>query len=302
MRRPLLPIQAFNIQTRLVVYYVAFALLTVSAVIYFSYVQALKSLQATVEDKLNVIAALKTENLNHWEDEQQRNAVFLANLPELRSLAGQLLNSDSPPAAKNIARSQLTQLLTIMVQRSAYFQDIQILDLNGNVAVSLIPSLIGMSQAEESYFKEGISKTYTQPFYESNALKTITLTVATPLFDISQKRVGVLVLHFNMKHVDEIIRQNPDMNSDVQSYLITADHKIITNDPILLANARNSQAVAALSQFQNTDEIRSYTSLRGIPVIGKYTWMETNRAALVVELDRRAALWPARQLALNIAL
>lgn len=302
MRRFILPIRNLNIQTRLVVYYITFALFTVSVVIYFSYVQAVKSLQATVEDKLNVIAALKTENLNHWEDEQQRNAVFLANLPELRSLAGQLLNPMSPPTAKDIAHRQLTDLLKIIVQRTAYFQDIQILDLKGNVAVSLIPGLIGTSQADETYFKEGISKTFMQPFYESSALKTITLTVATPLFDISQKRVGMLALHLNMKQVDEIIRQNSGMNDSIQSYLITFDHKIITNDPILLASARNPEALAALSQFQNAEGIRSYTSLRGVPVIGKYTWLEGNRAALVVELDRRMAFWPARQLALNIAL
>src|SRR6266508_6801565 len=124
IHRVLLKFRTQKIQTRLVVYYITFALLTVSAVIYFSYVQALRSLQTTIEDKLTVIAELKVEDLDRWEDEQQRNAVFLANLPELRAPSGQLLNSYSSPAQKDASRRELTDLLTIVVQRTAYFQDI----------------------------------------------------------------------------------------------------------------------------------------------------------------------------------
>src|ERR1041385_1763657 len=161
MRRVFHKLQTFNIQTRLVVYYVTFAILTLGAVVYLAYDQAVHSLEATVEDKLSVIASLKIDNLNRWADEQQRNAVFLSNLPEMRSLAGQLLSPNSSEVVRDIARRELTKLLNVIVQRTADFQDIQILDMNGTIAVSLIPRLDGLSQAYQPFFKEGTSKTFT---------------------------------------------------------------------------------------------------------------------------------------------
>ncbi|MGE5642496.1 MAG: cache domain-containing protein [Byssovorax cruenta] len=215
-------------------YYITFALITVSAVIYFSYVQAVKSLEATVEDKLSVIAELKVDNLDRWVAEQQRHAVFLANLPELRSLSGQLLDPNSAAAVRNAAQQQLIELLTIVMQRTADFQDIQIVDRSGKIVVSMIPGNIGMSQADQPFFREGSSKTFIQPFYKSTVLNGVTLTIATPLFDPTQRRMGVLALHYNMKRVDEIIHENPGLNETVQSYLITPDRQIITDDPVLL--------------------------------------------------------------------
>ena len=302
MRRLTSIFRRFNIQSRLVVYYTTFALITLSAVTYFSYTQAVKSLQSTIEDKLGVIAELKMDNLDRWVDEQESNAIFLASLPELRSLSGKLLNSDSPGVDRTSARRELTKLLTIIVQRTADIQDIQIIDLNGDVAVSMIAGINGISQADQPFFMEGVSKTFTQPFYVSKTLGDITLTIATPLFDNTQKRVGVLALHFNMKHVDNIIRENRSMNDAVQSYLISSDYKIITDDPIALAQTQDPESFAILSALNGEEGNASYTNHNGVPVIGKYFWMEKQNAALVVEIDEKAALWPAEELALNVAI
>ncbi len=302
MRRLFAKLHRFNIQTKLVVYYTTFALITLGAVVIISYNQAVDSLESTVEDKLSVIAGLKINSLDHWVDEQQRNVVFLASLPELRFLSGQLLDSNSPEEERNAARAELTDLLTVIVQRTADFQDIQIIDMNGKIAVSMIPGINGTSQADQPFFIEGVSQTFTQPFYESSLLGRITLTVSTPLFDNSQKRVGVLALHFNMKRVDDIIRENPGMNEAVKSYLITSDHHIITNDPILLANSRNPDSFANLPALTGKEDSTSYADHNGVSVIGKYYWLEKHNVALIVEIDEASALWPAEKLAINVAI
>ena len=107
-----------KIQTRLIVYYVAFAITTVASVTYFAYTQAVKSLRSTVEDKLHTVAELKVDFLNRWVDEQQRNAIFLASLPELRRLSGILLNPEILPVDRNHAREELTSLVTLIAQRT----------------------------------------------------------------------------------------------------------------------------------------------------------------------------------------
>ncbi|HSK66060.1 MAG TPA: HAMP domain-containing protein, partial [Anaerolineales bacterium] len=292
----------FRIRTRLVIYYATFALLTLSAVVYFSYTQAVVSIQKTMEDKLAVIADLQMSDLDYWVDEEQRNAIFLASLPELRSYAGILLEDDSTEESRENARQQLTHLLGIIVQRTADYHDIQILDLSGDIVISMIPGNNGLSQADQPFFTEGTSRTFSQPFYESPLLGSTAMTVSTPLFDNSQKRVGVLVLHFNMKRVDAIFRESQGMNQSVQSYLIGRDSQgFITGDPIILSQPDTPASVGIDSALNGQEGVAFYTNHDGIPVMGKYFWMPEYNAGLVVEMDEEAALQPARELALNIA-
>lgn len=290
-----------SIQSRLFIYYTVFALLTLLAIIYFSYTQAIRSLRESVDDKLATIATLKIDSLNQWLDEQQSNAIFLSSLPELRALAGRLLGDDSTALEKAEARAELYELLLIIVQRTDDFRDIQVIDTHGNIAISMRERNVGRSQADQPFFIEGISKTFTQTFYQSQLLGQTTLTVATPLFDANQRRVGVLALHFNMKRVDDIFRRETGMNQAIQSFLFDANHKPITDDPLLLDDLQSAQSLAILSTMQDQDESVSYLNREGIQVIGKYVWLEEQRSALLVEIDERAALWPAQQMTLQIA-
>jgi len=209
-----LNIQRSKIQTRLVAYYVTFAIVTVVFVTYFAYAQAAKSLRLTVEDKLSTVAQLKADILNQWVDEQQQNAIFLASLPELRSLSGILLDLNSSFIERDGARAKLTSLVTLIAQRSTDFHDIQIIDPGGEIVVSASSSNIGASQADQPFFMEGQTRTYVQSFYDSDLFGDITLTVATPLFDSNNKRIGILALHLNMKRVNSKVRERKDLNTD----------------------------------------------------------------------------------------
>ncbi len=301
MRQLLFPQNRFSIQARLVFYYTTFALIILLTMIYFSYTQAVQSLHATVDDKLSTIAALKIDSLHQWMDEQQRNAIFLGSLPELRSMAGELLGDTSTAEEKSAAQNELEKLLTIIVQRTADFQDIQIIDLKGNIAVSMIPSNTGKSQADEPFFIQGITKTFTQSFYKSELLGRTTLTVATPLFNNSQKRVGILALHFNMKRVDDIFRKEMGTNEAIQSYFFNSNHELITYDPLILTQSQAPDSYAIFSALNGQKGSATYVNQNGVHVIGKYFWLKDQNTALVVEIDEKTALWPAEKLSINIA-
>lgn len=290
-----------SIQYRLFIYYTVFALLTVLLIIYFSYTHAVRSLRDSVDDKLATIAALKIDSLNQWLDEQQGNAIFLGSLPELRALAGRLLGDDSTGLQKEQAHAELQELLLIIVQRTDDFQDIQIIDTDGDIAVSVLEGNEGKSQADQLFFIEGISRTFTQTFHKSTLLGQTTITVATPLFDAEQRRVGVLALHFNLKRVDDIFRKETEMNQAIQSYLFDANHMPITDDPLLLDLLRSSQSLANLSTLRDQAGSVSYVNHAGIHVIGKYVWLEEQNIALLVEIDERETTWPAQQMTLQIA-
>ena len=289
-----------KIQTRLIVYYAVFAIITVAFIAYIAYTQAANSLRSTVEDKLDTVATLKMEFLDQWVDDQQRNAMFLTGLPELRALSGILLNPNSLPVDREQAQSELTSLATLIAQRSTDIQDVQILDQSGVIIVSASPVNVGKSQASQPYFVEGQTRTFTQRFYTSDLFGETALTVSTPLFNSNDKRVGVLALHLNMRQVDNIMLVGQESDKPVRSYLITRQHKIVTEDPILLSHStemRSSAIEAAIAGGQGT---ATYKNHDGLIVIGRYLWLEDQNVALIVEIDEANALWPARELAIVI--
>lgn len=291
-----------KIQNRLVGYYTLFAVLTVVLVTFLTYTQAARSIRDTVEENLDTVAALKVDNLNRWVDEQQGSAIFLASLPELRTLTGTLLNPDVAEQERVSAQRDLTQLVIMIAQRTSDFRDIQILDLNGKIVISVSPRYEGVSQVGQSFFKEGQKKTFVQDFYLSNLFGDTTLTVATPLFDAGNKRVGVLALHFNMKRIDDIVRNDRVLNDAFQSYLIDSDRRMITNDPIILSESPTPESFAIDAALGWGEGTAAYTNHNGIPVIGYYQWIKERGVALIVEINEDTALMPARHLAFTVAL
>jgi signal transduction histidine kinase len=165
-----------------------------------------------------------------------------------------------------------------------------------------VPAIVGVSQEDQPFFAEGMSKTFTQTFYHSDLLDGTTLTVATPLFDVRQKRIGVLALHFNMKRVDSIIHEDPQfISTSVQTYLIDSRNRVITDDPIILAQAATLYSPATELALKGGQGTASYANHKNVQVIGTYMWIEDQNVVLITEIDRKIALQPARQLAVNIS-
>ncbi|MFT3891342.1 MAG: GAF domain-containing protein [Anaerolineales bacterium] len=293
-------LQSSKIQVRLIVYYTVFAITIVAFVAYIAYVQAANSLRSTVEDKLNTVAELKMEFLNQWVNDQQRNAIFLTSLPEVRALAGILLNSKSQSAEREDARDELTSLVKLIAQRSSDIQDVQVLDPSGVIVVSASPTNVGKSQADQAYFQEGQTKTFTQRFYPSDLFNETVLTIATPLFNKDEKRVGVLVVHLNMRQVDNIMFVGQETDKPVKSYLVTQQYKLITEDPIVLNRSTQVRSPAIDVAVAGGEGTATYKNHEGLVVIGRYLWLKNQNVALIVEIDETTALWPARRLAIVI--
>ena len=302
MDQSLRGIKKTRIQTKLAAYYAIFATLTIATVALFAYIQAAHALESSVEDKLTAIAQLKRDSLNQWVDEQQRSTIFLSSLPELRNLSGELFNNSSPPETQRAAHQELTELIQLIVQRTSDFNDIELLDLDGVVLVSAIQDNVGRSQAGQPYFIEGLTQTYVQSFYQSDLLKSTTLTISTPLFDSDQRRVGVFAVHLNMRRGDRIIRENITLNDPIQSYIFSKDNRILTNDPLIQNQPAPFHSTGIDNALLGHSGIGTYINHNGIRVIGTYLWMEEQNTALIVEVNRAIALAPARELAINIFL
>ncbi|HMB23683.1 MAG TPA: PAS domain S-box protein [Anaerolineales bacterium] len=269
--------------------------------LYFAYTGATHSLEAAVKDQLKTVAVLKRDSVDQWVDARQRNALALANLPELQILSRRLLAPDSSPQIREMAYRDLMKLLQAAVHYNLDFQDIQIIDTSGRVVFSMLSDLVGTSQAEQPFFLEGRDKTFIQSFYYSDTFDRTLLTIATPLLDNSQKPIGTLVLHCKVERVDRIIYQNPDsMDRSMKTYLVDTDRHLILDRSFPSAKTASLYSSAIDLALGRQEGSSSYVSHTGVDVIGSYLWMPELNAALIVEMDRDVALEPARRLAANI--
>lgn len=289
-----------NLMARLVSYFLLLSLLTVSLAVYLAYFRAAEDLQASIFDRLGAVAVLKENGLNRWVDEQRRNVVFVAWLPEVQVQATALLGdeADSSSASYRAAYALLSQYLEFVVTSTSDSQELFILDLDGRIILSTDKSHEGQSQANTLYFQRGRSATYVQKVYPSPLTAKPTITIATPLFDQDKRRVGVLAGHLNLSRIDQIILERTGLGESGETYLVDPNHHFVSETLFGqkgLFNGVHSEGID--SALQQNDGAGLYVNYAGVPVIGVYHWIDEQDMALLAEMSQAEALAPARRLA-----
>ena len=293
-----------SLMARLVSYYLLLSIATVSLVGVVVYYQATQSLKQSVFDRLHAAAVLKEDSLRRWVDEQRRNLVFIAWLPEVRQQAGILIaNSSSTPSFQE-AYQVLADYLNYVVTSVSDAEVLSILDLDGNVLLSTDKESEGRSYADQSYFIQGRTNIYVQTFYSSPENGQPIITVATPLFDENRRRVGVLVGHLNMERVDRIILERTGLGESGETYLVTSEYKFGSAEMLKrleysIQGTVHSEGIEAALQGRDGEGL--YLDYRGEAVIGVFYWISDQGVALLAEMHQSEAFAPARQLAWSIS-
>jgi len=288
---------------RLVGSFLLFSLVTVSLVGTVAYIRARDALKQSVFDRLQAVASLKEDELNRWTDDQRRDVVFIAWLPEVREKAGSLLSYPDTDPAYREAYDLLTEYLKFVVTSTSDSTELLILDLEGTVALSTDKAHENQSQAEAPYFIEGQSK-LTQTIYLSPDTGRPTVTIATPLFDQDKRRIGVLASHLNLARVDRLILERTGLGASGETYLVNKANVFVTAEALSsgedqLESVHSEGIDAAL---EGIDGSGLYLNYAGVPVIGVFRWVGDREVALLAEMSQEEAFAPARQLALTIFL
>ena len=297
-----------SLVVKLVASFLVLSALTVAAVGFVVYQRARSSLQGTVFDRLDSAAEGKSASLDRWIDEQRRNVVFVAGLmggyetgegvtDALNEKVSELIAQEGPvdPAARAAAQA----LLHFVVSKTADAQEFLVLDLEGNILVSTVPQHEGLSQAEETWFVEGSSNTYVQPVSQSALADSAVITIATPLFDQSGQRIGVVAGVLNLERLDRIVLERTGLGDSGETYLVGADGRFVHTR--LLGEFPDPIASTGIERAIAQQEGRGlYENYQSEPVIGVYHWLPEVGAALMAEMSQDEAFQPARQLAYTI--
>lgn len=292
-----------SLMARLVSYFLMLSLLTVTLVGFAVYIRAVESLKQSVFDRLSAVATLKEDGLNRWVDEQRRNLVFMAWLPEVRTQAGILLSSPKPGTEYRDAYARLAEYLFFVVTSISDSDELFVLDLDGNIIISTHKENEGKNQGTALYFTQGRSNTYVQPVFPSPDTGRPAITVSTPLFDENKRRIGVLASRLNLVRIDRIVLERTGLGASGETYLVNPSNEFVSAS---LSTTQDGSAVGSLhstgidAALQGTNGQDLYLNYERTPVIGVYRWLEDRGVALLAEMSQAEAFAPARQLAWTI--
>jgi signal transduction histidine kinase len=292
-----------SLMARLVVYYLLLSLTTVGLVGVIAFTQAREALKQSVFNRLEAVSTLKEDALNRWIDDQRRDVVFIAWLPEIGEQAGLLLNRPESSPEFQSAYTILSEYLKFLVTSTSDSAELFILDLDGNIILSTDKSHEGFWQGEAPFLIQGRSK-LTQSIDTSPITGQPTITIATPLFDERKRRVGVLASHLNLPRIDRLILERTGLGSSGEIYLINTSNMFVSSEA-LHSNQEYPTGVHSAGiekALQGIDGYGLYNNYAGIPVIGVYRWVDDREVALLAEMSQAEAFAPAQDLAGTIIL
>ena len=288
---------------RLLRSFLVLSVLMVAAVGLIAFLLARDSLESSVYDRLGAVADAKSEALDRWIDDQQRNLVFIGTLPEVGRTGRTMLDRNSSPARREAAHDQLAAALTNTVKQTSEAEEYMVLDLRGRVRLATVPAHEGAPLGEQAFFERGASGTTVQNTYVFPLTDRPTITVATPLFaDAGRgRRVGVLAANLALDRIDRIVLGRTGLGESGATYLVGRDHHFvhqILNAPRAGQEVRSEGIDQALAGRSGTGLYEDY---RGRPVVGLYRWLPNADAAMIVEMGQDEAFDTAQDLAVSIA-
>ncbi len=296
-----------SLRARLVGYFLLLSVLTVLVVGLVVNVRATDELRAAILDRVSAAAGLKTDAVQRWLEEQRRTAVFLAGL--LGDAAGTtdrddlrlLLLEEGTEADRAAARTSVDATLGFIVESAADAAELLLLDPDGVVRVSTVPTHEGRTQAGEPYFIPGSSQTWVEGTFISSLTGEPTIVVATPLFAGDGERVGVLATILDLARLDRMLLGQTGLGATGTTILVDAERQFVSGaeDGTGGGGLRSTGIDEALA---GSDGQGLYMNHRGIEVIGAWRWVPEMRSALVAEITQAEAFAPARNLAGLIAL
>jgi len=293
-----------SLVARLLAGFLLLSLIMVVAVSLIAYSLSRQALIESVFERLKVAVTLKENELNRWISDQQQEIVFLAKSPEIRDNSGILLTRDSEHHYFREAYFQLTQNSNAFIKRNPYFREISILAADGGrVVFSTTPEHENSYWPHDLYFTEGLKGTYVQNVYPSPQTYEPTLTIATPLIDEKGERKGVLVVHFNLEWMDQLILENAGLGESGETYLVDKYNDFVSGLRFGRDEFPRGVHTEGIDRAVNGETgYGRYVNYNGQKVVGYYRWVAERELALLAEMQESEALQPARRLGVVILL
>jgi PAS domain S-box-containing protein len=288
--------------SRLIVSFLGLSLLTVVLVGALSYSRARAMLIESVNARLNAILDVREESLNRWVQERITDLFFISKLPQVQ-LNGRILIKEGIIDEAAYAYVELQAFFRTLLSDRPDFSEILILARSGGeVVLSSDVANEGDFRVSDTYFTRGLEGSFIQNVYLSPTIYVPTMTLSTPILDEGGRSIGVLAVHLNLQHFDEIILGATGLGKTGEIYVVDSTNTFVSAKGFGRADyPRGAHSLGIEKAIADEKGNGLYRNYAGTPVVGAYRWLPERSLAMIGEISQSEAFLPARQLAIQIA-
>ncbi|NJN95800.1 MAG: GAF domain-containing protein [Anaerolineales bacterium] len=289
--------QPGTIRTRLLVAFISVVLLTglvIAAVsAYFNFQNA----QEQIFDQLESVAALKESQVDTWIDDLQNELDSVLFEQSRFSLATSLLLASDKlsPAVREDAYGNLRDDFKRLIDRTGRFEEIFLMNRQGQTVLSTDPTQEGKIQDNQTYFKEGLQGAYVQPPRYFPSLGRVLVIFTQPVIDTDGQVLGVLAGRASLEVLSKIMIERAGLGETGETYLVASNQTLLTESKFQGFNSGETYVRsegANLALQDKTSGTGLYKGYRNISVYGVYRWIPQLQVALLAEQDQTEALNP----------
>ena len=304
-----------SLQLKLITSFSILSLVTVSVVALGTYQLAKNAIKESVFQKLKVAASIKEDQIEQWFENQYRDTLLSASLPEIRQQSQILFESESPEEERKLAYQELDRYFSSVKEIKSTIREISLVTNNGIVILSTNKDLEGKYQplgqtntylTRDSVLEEG--KKIQPTFYTSAITGKQQISLATPILERNSQRIGAILITLNLNEIDDLIRQRAGLGQTGVTYLVgrlEERNAFISSSLVELEQLQeyattgiDSYAIRAATSGRNGSGV--YYNYDGVEVVGVYRWLENQNLALIAEIEKQEAYAPAGKLANSI--
>jgi GAF domain-containing protein/HAMP domain-containing protein len=273
-----------SVQSLLLTSLILIVTIPILMTVILSAIGAFSNSQTQTFNTLQAIATLKKNQIeNLLFDFQNDTTTLLADtrfntrLAEVRHAVGV-----SPMTQESSKRAIRSRMVDVLGAEEEAYNEIMVLDAQGEVIVSTIPGSEGSSFEEQPFFRRGTSGFYAG-FAEGPSFGSDNLIVATPIFGADREAlVGVLVLRSSAAAFKRIMESTPGF-AEAETYLVDQNFRPVTGTILPVDFVRTQATLDAILNNRSSGNA-IYPNYTGQQVLGHYEWFPSMQLAVIAEV------------------
>jgi GAF domain-containing protein/HAMP domain-containing protein len=289
----ILELPIHSIRVRLIGTFLLLVLVPVALVGTVATVLNAQNSQSAVLRQLEAVASLKESAVREWQSNLQADFETIASTSiDSDQVKVLLLQADQDGAANQTEYDAFKQRMMDHMQKTDFFEELMIVDLNGKVVFSTESANQGKNVKQEPFFSTSLEESTLVPPITKEGQGNF-LYVAKPIKDSNGQTIAILAGKANLAPLNRIMTERIGLGDTGETYLVNRSHHLITDSLFEGYKAGESYVFSpAIDQilYKNEDGSGSYVGYRVKNVLGIYHWLPELGVALLAEQERSEAL------------
>ena len=282
--------KSISLRNRLLITFILLASLPVLITGIISSLINVQGLRNASFNQLSSVAQLKTSEIAAWVSSLQVNLnLIMQDKSIVQDIRFIIQNTAEADTLKIETRDRFNNLN----KTAGYFEELFIMDGNGEVILSTRPSQEGKIFSTQSFYHEGLQAPHVAPPIYDVSLAKYTIIFSQPIKNDSGTVLGVIAGRANLDVLGQIMLERAGLGDTGETYLVGSNYAV-------LSQLRFKDATVGESYIRTTGTTEIiethisgsalYHDYRNIAVLGSYLWIPELEIALIAERDQSEAL------------